>query len=183
MPFEKMSLSVAFANTVLLFLFISLSLKAQRDPWLVIYDQDSELARTVSLNRKNNQQVLHKIALSRATRLYLAAYPFDGLLPGNELNDTIETTFAQDVRLKVRESNIVWNGKELGDQRPEVFLNDDTFQMLTKRGRVVFRAVFQRFDSKGKETKFLVQGQAVPATMVSDNPLGVYFEKFQVEEI
>jgi len=170
-------------NTVLLVALGMMLFKANRDPWLVVYDRASDLAKTVKLNRKENAEVLNRIALTRAARLALAAYPYDGDLPGNELSDAIESTFAKAAATVVRESNQQWNARETGQVRPECFLNENSFQFATRRGRIVYRAVYQRFDTQGREKKFLVQGQAVPATMVSDNPLGVFFEKFSIEEI
>lgn len=175
--------AIPITNTILLVVLGMMVFKANQDPWLVVYDRASDFAKTVKLNRKENAEVLNRIALTRAVRLALAAYPFDGELPGNELNDAIDSSFAKAAAALVRETNQQWNTGETGQVRPECFLNEKSFQFATRRGRIVYRAVYQRFDSQGREKKFLVQGQAVPATMVSDNPLGVFFEKFSIEEI
>lgn len=179
----KLQLGISIGTLLLVFLMGLTNLKAQKDPLLVIYDPSSQLSKTVRVNRANNEKALVQIAVTRAARIYLAAYPFDGELPGNKLSNAVDSTFAQGLRGFVKDKRKYLQTKETGDLRPEIFLVDETFKYLTERGRIHFRTGIKRFDSLGIESPFIVEGQAVLSSIIADNPLGIYFERLTIEEL
>lgn len=179
----KLQLGISIGTLLLVFLMGLTNMKAQKDPLLVIFDPSSQLSKTMRVNRTNNEKALVQIAVTRAARIYLGAYPFDGELPGNKLGNALDSTFAQGLRGAVKEKRKYLQSKEAGDLRPEIFLVDETFKYMTERGRIQFRTGIKRFDSYGLQSQFIVEGQAVLSSIIADNPLGIFFERLTIEEI